>query len=324
MISKRHWLIAGAAALSMHAVGFYAVFHHAPEGSKGAGAQGIEFDLGMMGDLGAAAQNTLAQQEKIEPKKVVEEPLKKEPEKVVPKKPEPKPVVKKPEPKPEPKPIKKPEPKPVEKKPEPVQKPVIKPKPPVVVKQKSPVVVPKAVPKPKVEPKPKPIERVKPTPKVEPKPTPKPVVPTEAAPTKTTESTKTSQVVSATPQKQGPKSQASQKATTGSASAASNGGNPGAKAKYFTQLAAALAQNKRYPRASRRRNEEGVVTLAFTAYADGEVSDAKIVKSSGYRRLDKAVLVMLKRSVPLPKFSADMPEKELKITLPVSFKLSDY
>lgn len=295
MISKRHWLIAGVAALSMHAVGFYAVFHQSPEGSKGAGAQGIEFDLGMLGDLGAEAQTTLAQQETVTPKKAEEKPLEKKPKAVPP-------------------------PKVEEKKPEPVKKPVIKPKPPVAVKQTSPVVVPKAVPKPKVEPKP--IEKVKPTPK----PTPRVVTQpeTKPAPTTDTSPSQSSQVASATPQKQGPKSQASQKVTTGSSNAASTGGNPGAKAKYFTQLAAALAQNKRYPRASRRRNEEGVVTLAFTAYSNGDVSDAKIVKSSGYRRLDKAVLVMLKRSVPLPTFSADMSEKELKITLPVSFKLSDY
>ncbi|MGB5996468.1 MAG: energy transducer TonB [Marinomonas sp.] len=318
MISKRHWLIAGAAALSMHAVGFYAVFHHAPEGSKGAGAQGIEFDLGMMGDMGAAAQTTLAQQENVTPKKAEEKPLEKKPQDNPPPK-----VKEKP-----PKPVEKKKPTPVEKKPEPikettpepVKKPVIKPAPPVVAKQTSPVVVPKVTPKPKVEPKPKPVAKVEPTPK----PTPKVETQPETKPTLENAPSQNTQVASATPQKQGPKSQASQKATTGSSNAVTTGGNPGAKAKYFTQLTTALAQNKRYPRASRRRNEEGVVTLAFTAYANGSVSDAKIVKSSGYRRLDKAVLTMLKRAVPLPKFSDDMPEKQLSITLPVSFKLSDY
>ena len=84
-----------------------------------------------------------------------------------------------------------------------------------------------------------------------------------------------------------------------------------------------LAQNKRYPRASRRRNEEGVVSLSFVAHADGSVSDVKISKSSGHKRLDNAVLDMIKRSTPLPKFTQGMEESELRISLPVSFKLSD-
>jgi len=85
---------------------------------------------------------------------------------------------------------------------------------------------------------------------------------------------------------------ANQKATTGRSNSASSGGNPGAKASYFSQLKSVLAQNKRYPRASRRRNEEGVVSLSFVAYADGSVSDVKITQSSGHRRLDNAVLDM--------------------------------
>ncbi|MCW4628864.1 energy transducer TonB [Marinomonas rhodophyticola] len=84
-----------------------------------------------------------------------------------------------------------------------------------------------------------------------------------------------------------------------------------------------MAQNKRYPRASRRRNEEGVVSLSFVAHADGSVSDVMITESSGHKRLDDAVLDMIKRSTPLPKFPKDMTETELKINLPVSFKLSD-
>ncbi|MCW8356043.1 energy transducer TonB [Marinomonas pontica] len=85
-----------------------------------------------------------------------------------------------------------------------------------------------------------------------------------------------------------------------------------------------MAHNKRYPRASRRRNEEGVVSLSFVAHADGSVSDVSITKSSGYKRLDNAVLDMIKRSVPLPVFTKGMVESELRINLPVSFKLSDY
>ena len=116
---------------------------------------------------------------------------------------------------------------------------------------------------------------------------------------------------------------ANQKATTGRANSANSGGDPGAKASYFSQLKSALAQSKRYPRASRRRNEEGVVSLSFVAHADGSVSDVNITKSSGHKRLDNAVLDMIKRATPLPKFTKGMEARELRINLPVSFKLSD-
>ena len=116
--------------------------------------------------------------------------------------------------------------------------------------------------------------------------------------------------------------QATQKASTGTSNASTSGGNEGAKTDYFTKLAAVLAQNKRYPRASRRRNEEGVVTLAFVVNRDGQVSDVEIRESSGYKRLDNAVLDMIKRATPLPKFPPDMDMADLSIVLPISFKLN--
>ncbi len=43
-----------------------------------------------------------------------------------------------------------------------------------------------------------------------------------------------------------------------------------------------------YPSASRRLSEEGSVTLEVFVGADGKVSDAKVVTSSGFPRLDEA------------------------------------
>ena len=284
MISKRHWIIAGGLALSVHAAAFYGVFYAPSVGSQSVGSQGIEFDLGMVGDLGASTENSVDQEEVKVKEEPVETPLEEVKEEEAPPKVEPEPVVE-PEPEVEPEPVIEPE---IIKEPEPVE-----------VKQASPIEVKKTEPKPKPKPEPK----TKPEPEPKPKPEPKKV-------------TAASKPVA-------PPSKASQKATTGSANAATSGGNPGAKANYFAQLTSVLAQNKRYPRASRRRNEEGVVSLTFLVHPDGAVSDVKIIKSSGYKRLDDAVLDMIKRSTPLPKFSQDMAETELRINLPVSFKLSD-
>lgn len=275
MIVARHWIVAGSLAISVHAGAFYAVFYNPVEGSQAIGSQGIEFGLGMVGDLGAAVETNAAQEEVKESEEPLEEPIKEvEPEVIE-------------------------EPEAIE--PEPINEPELVEPEPVEVKQESSIEVKKA------EPKPEPI--VEPDPIIEPTPEPKKVE---------------KPVVKAEPKQVTPSSVANLKATTGTGNSASSGGNPGAKASYTNQLLSILAQNKRYPRASRRRSEEGVVTLSFIAHADGSVSNLLITQSSGYKRLDKAVLDMIRKSTPLPKFSDGMTETELKISLPVSFKLSDF
>ena len=43
-----------------------------------------------------------------------------------------------------------------------------------------------------------------------------------------------------------------------------------------------------YPKASQRNEETGTVTLSFLVGVDGRVADSKVLKSSGFRELDKA------------------------------------
>ncbi len=82
---------------------------------------------------------------------------------------------------------------------------------------------------------------------------------------------------------------------------------------YAGQLAAWLERHKRYPRGSRRRGEEGTVTLAFTVGSDGRVLDRSIVASSGHERLDSEVLALLERASPLPRPPSGSPQVTLKI-----------
>jgi len=51
MIKKRSWLLAVLIAVSMHAFGFMLFINKEADGAKLAGEQGIEIDLGMLGDL---------------------------------------------------------------------------------------------------------------------------------------------------------------------------------------------------------------------------------------------------------------------------------
>ncbi|WOD08666.1 hypothetical protein [Marinomonas sp. GJ51-6] len=93
MISTRHWIIAGGLAVSVHAGAFYAAFYSVPEGSENVGYQGIEFGLGMVGDLGVASDTSVAQEEvqEVEETEIIEPDPIVEPEPVV--EPEPEPVV---------------------------------------------------------------------------------------------------------------------------------------------------------------------------------------------------------------------------------------
>lgn len=282
-MKKHHWLVASGFAISLHAGAFYWAFYpQAESGSLAAGEQGIEFDLGMMGDMGAAQESVVAQAETAPPEPIPEL---------------------KPEPKPEPIP---------EPEPEPIPEPIVEPKPVVIppvekveVKQKSVSEAPK--PEPKPEPKPKP----KPEPKLEPKPVTAPAPAPVAQPQ--------AQVV---PQANAQQTVVQQKVSTGSANAQTSGGQVGASTDYYAKLVAKLAQEKRYPKASRRRGEEGIVTIGFEVHPSGEAKNIRVVKSSGSERLDQAALDMVLRAQPLPAFKLDMGTKPLDITLPVAFELN--
>lgn len=122
MMKRRYWLVAIALATLLHAAGFMAFVRSDDDGAKDTGEQGIEIDLGMLGELGEAKQSE-------EPEPVEPEPIE-EPEPIVEPEPEVKPEpVKQPEPvqpkqqtevkvkkqpeKPKPEPVIKPDPEPV-------------------------------------------------------------------------------------------------------------------------------------------------------------------------------------------------------------------
>ncbi len=82
-------------------------------------------------------------------------------------------------------------------------------------------------------------------------------------------------------------------------------------------LAAWLAANRRYPDEARRRAEEGEVTVRFTVAGDGRVTEASLVKGSGFAALDTAALRLL-QGPTLPA-----PGAEATRTVRIRFRLSD-
>jgi len=109
---------------------------------------------------------------------------------------------------------------------------------------------------------------------------------------------------------------------TGQANASVGISNANMEADYLATLASWLARHKRYPRAARRRNLEGVATLSFTVNAAGNVLRYAVVKSSGYEVLDREVENMLQRAEPLPSLPQDLGRASLDITIPIRFELA--
>lgn len=109
---------------------------------------------------------------------------------------------------------------------------------------------------------------------------------------------------------------------TGQANASVGISNATMEADYLATLASWLARHKRYPRAARRRNLEGVATLSFRVNAAGNVLRYEVTNSSGYEVLDREVVNMLQRAEPLPSLPRDLGRATLDITIPIRFELS--
>jgi protein TonB len=72
---------------------------------------------------------------------------------------------------------------------------------------------------------------------------------------------------------------------------------PAPKAVAAADLSSTMISAKppRYPTESRRRHEQGVVTLSLTLGTDGSVAQIALAHSSGFERLDKAALEAVRR-----------------------------
>ena len=64
-----------------------------------------------------------------------------------------------------------------------------------------------------------------------------------------------------------------------------------------------------WPKASLRNEETGTVTLSFLIGEDGRVADSKILKSSGFRDLDKAAVTGISKCRFKPGMNDGKPEK---------------
>ena len=85
----------------------------------------------------------------------------------------------------------------------------------------------------------------------------------------------------------------------------------------YDLIRVAIEKAKTYPFLARKRKIEGTVITGFVIDNKGYPQDIKVKKSSGYEILDAAAVQIVKNAAPLPYVKG-------KITVPISFKLTDY
>lgn len=107
----------------------------------------------------------------------------------------------------------------------------------------------------------------------------------------------------------------------GSGSGGSAGGSPAAVTDYMAELLAWLQRHKEYPRRAKRRQQQGTALLYLVMDREGQVLEYRIQESSGYRLLDQEVTAMIERARPLPEMPDEMPGAQLELVVPVEFFL---
>lgn len=163
-------------------------------------------------------------------------------------------------------------------------------------------------PEPKPEPKPEPVR--KPEPISEPVKPPEPVKPKKAVKKEISKTVKKA---------------VSQEPPTQSASAAKTQGNEKAnelktRNTIASMLVALVEKRKRYPKAARRAEMEGVTEVLFIVDKTGKITAASVSKASGKGPLDRECESLAARLVGT---ELGVLNPGLKLTVPIRFTLSD-
>jgi len=94
------------------------------------------------------------------------------------------------------------------------------------------------------------------------------------------------------------------------------------KTNYKNTLRAAIDRNKKYPIASKRLGEQGLVIVSFRVLKSGIFKNIKLITSSGKKRLDKAALKALIKTAKFKPFTKDINKEYMDLTVPIKFKIN--
>jgi periplasmic protein TonB len=97
-------------------------------------------------------------------------------------------------------------------------------------------------------------------------------------------------------------------------------GAPGAAvASWQGTLLGHLQRYRRYPRAAERAHQQGVAYVRFAVDRQGNVSDARIGRSTGHPALDEEGVATVQRASPLPPPPPDVAGDPVEVMVPVEF-----
>ncbi len=82
---------------------------------------------------------------------------------------------------------------------------------------------------------------------------------------------------------------------------------------YFKHIRDKLYLVWRYPLEARMSGIQGVVHILFVIERSGELTEVKLLKSSGFYLLDREAMRALRAAAPFGPFPPDWPDKELRI-----------
>jgi protein TonB len=88
-------------------------------------------------------------------------------------------------------------------------------------------------------------------------------------------------------------------------------------------LQSQLAERFEYPWLARKRGWQGLVTLSLHIDANGELTQWKVARTSGYRILDRSALQAARRISRLPQANRLLNGRSLNLSIPVRYQLLD-
>jgi protein TonB len=91
---------------------------------------------------------------------------------------------------------------------------------------------------------------------------------------------------------------------------------------YLAAVRMRVDAAKRYPRIAEQQRHQGRALVIFSLSTTGELlREPKVVRSSGYRHLDRAALRAVRRGAPYPKFPGKSEDLPTALQVEVSFVL---
>lgn len=90
---------------------------------------------------------------------------------------------------------------------------------------------------------------------------------------------------------------------------------------YIDAVRQEIEKNKKYPLISKSKNEEGIVLLSFRIDKNGKIDNLKVLKSSGFEKLDEAAIKAVQKGM-YKNMPDELEDEYLDIQVPIKFNLN--